>query len=387
MQPAQSRADSAEPLFTKALALNPQSGAALYGLGRIAHERKDYAKAIRYLEQALSLAPHASRLHYAVAMAYRGQGDLRQAEAHLRQRGDVDLPPSDPLMEELGGLLQNAAAYEVRGSDALNKREWADAVANLRKAIELAPNNPFTRLNLGTALYSTGDTRGALEQFEAALRLSPELPKAHYGLGVILEAEGRDRDAIDRYAAAVKYDATFAEARLQLADALRRNRRLEESLTQYAEVLKTSPASSQARFGYAMALVRLGRYQEARRWLVEATRLHPDQPGFAHALARLLAAAPDDRVRDGQQALSLMQGLIEQQKTIGLAETMAMTLAELGTFEEAVRWQRDAIAAARRAQPDAVPRLEQNLKLYQARKPCRTPWRDDDPVHYPRPGR
>ena len=35
-------------------------------------------------------------------------------------------------MDEVGGLLQNAAAYEVRGSEALDKREWAEAIANLR---------------------------------------------------------------------------------------------------------------------------------------------------------------------------------------------------------------------------------------------------------------
>ena len=33
-----------------------------------------------------------------------------------------------------------------------------------------------------------------------------------------------------------------------------------------------------------------------------AMKAFPDQPGFAHALARLLAAAPDDRVRDGARA-------------------------------------------------------------------------------------
>jgi tetratricopeptide (TPR) repeat protein len=290
-------------------------------------------------------------------------------------------------MDELGGLLQNAAAYEVRGSAALNKRQWAEAVANLRQAIELAPDNAFTRLNLATALYSTGDGRGAMEQFEAAIRLSPGLPKAHYGLGVILEAEGRDREAIERFAEAVTHDPMFVEARLQLGDALRRNGRLEESLAQYAAVLATNPAVSQARFGYAMALVRLRRYQDARTWLADASRTHADQPGFAHALARLLAAAPDDRVRDGRQALALTEALLKQQKTAGLAETMAMVLAELGRFDEAVRWQRDALASAKQSQREAMAGLEENLKLYAAGKPCRIPWRDDDPVHYPRPSR
>jgi tetratricopeptide (TPR) repeat protein len=387
MQLAQNQPEAAAPHFTRALSLQPRAAIAMFGLGRVALARQQYAEAVKHLEAALELAPQASRIHYPLAMAYRGHGDRRNAEAHLRQRGDVAIPFADPLLGEIGGLLQNAAAYEVRGSEALGKREWADAITNLRKAIELSPANPGTRLNLGTALFLTGDAGGALEQFEAAVRLSPESPKAHYSIGVLMEGAGRDEDAIVRFTTAVKYDPGFVEARMQLADALRRNGRLEESLSHYAEVINTSPAISQARFGHAMALVRLRRYQEARDRLTDAMNTYPDQPGFAHALARLLAAAPDDRVRDGRTALALLEPLIKQQKTIGLAETKAMALAEVGQFEEAAVWQREAMTGAAQTQPDAQARLRENLRLYESRKPCRIPWREDDPVFHPRPVR
>jgi tetratricopeptide (TPR) repeat protein len=377
--------DAAGPLFAKALSVQPQSAAALSGLGRVALAKQDYARAVTHLERALGLAPQASRLQYPLAMAYRGQGDTKQAEAHLRQRGDVDVPQADPLMMELGDLLKGASSYEVRGAEALDKRQWAEAVTNLRKASELAPENAFTRLNLATALYLQGDARGALAQFEAAIKLNPGLAKAHYGIGVIMQANGRDAAAIEHFTAALKADPGSVESRLQLAETLRASGREAESLPQYAEVITTSPAISQARFGYAMALVRLQRYREARDWLSDAMKTYPDQPGFAHALARILAAAPADGVRDGGRALSLMQDLLKQQKTIGLAETMAMTMAELGRFDEAIAWQRDALAAARQGQRDAVARLEQNLTLYESKRPCRTPWRNDDPVFHPRP--
>ena len=386
MHLAQSQPQSAEQFFTRALSLQPRAATALYGLGRAALATGRYAEAVTRLEGALALAPQASRIHYPLAMAYRGQGDRRKAEAQLRQRGDVEIPSADPLMDEIGGLLQNAAAFEVRGSEALGRREWADAIANLRKALELSPANAVTRLNLGTALYLAGDARGALEQFEAAVRLSPDFPKAHFSIGVLMEASGREQDAIDRFSTAVKYDPSYVEARMQLADALRRNGRLEESLIHYADVIRTSPSISQAPFGYAMALVRLRRYQEARDRLADAMKTYPDQPGFAHALARVLAAAPDDRVRDAPRALALMQALLKQQKTMALAETMAMTLAESGQYGQAVKWQRDAMAAAEQTgRADLVQPMAVSLRLYEARRPCRTPWRDDDPVFYPRP--
>ena len=386
MQLAQSRPDAAAPPLEKALSLQPRSPGALYGLGRVALARREYAQAVKHLEAALALTPEASRIQYPLAMAYRGLGNRQQAEAHLKRRGDGELTSPDPLMEAVSALLQNAAAYEIRGSDALSKRDWPEAVTQLRKAIELAPNNAFSRLNLGTALFLTGDSRGALEQFEAAVRLSPQFAKAHYGIGVLMEAEGRDDEAMKRFSAAVQYEPADVDARLSLADALRRNGRLEESMSQYDQVLKIDPGISQARFGHVMALVRLKRYQEARDRLAEAIKVYPDQPGFAHAMARLLAAAPDDRVRDGKAALSIVEQLLKIQKTPPLGETMAMTLAELGRYQEAVTWQRDAMAAAKQAgRSDMTVGLAENLKLYERRQPCRTPWRDDDPVHHPRP--
>jgi hypothetical protein len=136
---------------------------------------------------------------------------------------------------------------------------------------------------------------------------------------------------------------------------------------------------SEAAFEHAMALVALKRYREARDRLSEAARLHPGEPVFAHALVRLLAAAPDDRVRDGRQALAVMQALPAEQQRLDMGEGMAMALAEVGRYEEAATWQRGAMAAAHEAgNTDLAQRMAGNLRLYQAGRPARTPWRDED---------
>jgi len=375
----QGRPEAAEPLLTKALSLQPRSVAALFGLGRAALARRDYVRAVEHLEAAMALDQRAAAIHYPLAMAYRGLGELGKAEAHLRQRRDVEIGPPDPLMQELGGLLHSAMVYEFRGIEALEHGDWAGAAAHFRKGLELEPERPTLRHRLGTALFMTGDARGAREQFEEGLRLSPEFARAHYSLGVLMESDGRQQEAIERLSAAVRYEPSYVEARLLLADVLRRSGRPEESLPHYEQVLKIDPRVAEARFGYAMALVQLKRYQGAGERLTEGMNVHPDQPGFAHALARLLAAAPDDRVRDGRRAMALMQELLKEPQGIDLGETMAMTLAEVGQYEEAAAWQREAIAAAQRAgRDDLVQRMGENLRLYERRQPCRTPWRNDE---------
>ena len=376
---AQGRAEAAEPLFAKALTLEPGSVSGHFGAGRAALAKKDHAGAVKHLEQALVLDPQETASHYPLAMAYRGLGDAGKAEAHLRQQGDIQILPTDPLMKELDELLQSARAYDLRGGRALETGDWAGAAAYFRKGLELAPANPSLRLRLGTALFQLGDARGAQEQFEQVVRTSPEYTRAHYSLGILMEASGRHQEAIDRFSTAVKYEPSYVQARVGLAGALRRSGRLQESLAEYEQALKIDPSFSDAVLGDAMTLVSLQRYQEARDRLTEGTKVYPEQPVFPQALARLLAAAPDVRVRDGRRALMIVQELLKKQQSLELGETLAMALAELGRYEQAAAVQRDVVAATERAGLNQIAsHMGENLKLYERREPCRTPWRDGE---------
>jgi len=370
----QGRPEAAQPLFERALAEQPQSIAALVGLGRAALARSDYARATEHLEQALALNPRESSIHYPLAMAYRGLGHEDKAEAHMRLRGPGTIRPADPLMFELETMLESAVAYEVRGARALDDGDWKAAGAYFRKGIALAPGEPSLHHKLGTALYLSGDPRGAADQFAEALRLSPGFAKAHYSLGVLLASDGRSAEALEHLNEAVRADPTYAEARVRLADVLRRSDRAAKSLPHYAEAAALDPRAADAPLGYALALVDLHRYREARDRLQEGMKQYPDRPAFVHALVRLLTAAPDAAVRDGQAALGLMREVLAREpRSVEVRELMAMTQAELGQFGEAVTWQREALAAADRAsRPDLVRRLTDALVRYEHRQPCRT---------------
>jgi tetratricopeptide (TPR) repeat protein len=253
-------------------------------------------------------------------------------------------------------------------------------------AVELAPDEPVLRLNLAISLNLAGDARAALDQLEEAVRLDPQLARAHYMIGTLFERSGRDQEAIDRYTLAVRHDPRLAEVHLKLGDAQRRTDQLDASLLSYERVLALDPDEGKARFGQAMALVRLTRDAEAVERLRHARDLHPEEPAFPHALARLLAASPDALVRDGQRALQLALVLGDEYKTTAVAETTAMAYAELGRFNEAVEWQRLAMSVAAEAgQTEAAQQMAANLALYQQHQPCRTPWRDDEPEYRPGP--
>ena len=385
------RPEAAELHLARARALHPDTPAVLFQLGRAAAARRDYASAVALLEDALRLEPAATAIHYPLAMAYRGLGDLDRARGYLdlsgRRAGDgagVTLP--DPLMAEVNAALRSPQVHWDLGLYAGARDDWPEAVRQFREAARLGPDLPVVRLNLGLALNRTGAARAALDQLAEAVRLDPRLAAAHFAMGTLYERSGRDQEAIERYTLAATHDPRHAEAHLRLADTFRRTDRLEASLAPYRRALELEPGWREARFGEAMALVRLSRYAEALQRLRAAMDLHPGEPAFPLAVARLLAAAPDPRVRDGSEALVLAQAVEETHKTTAVAETMAMALAELGRFAEAVEWQRVAMSGAAAAgQAGTSQRMAANLALYRLGRPCRTPWRDDDPEHRPGP--
>jgi hypothetical protein len=82
-----------------------------------------------------------------------------------------------------------------------------------------------------------------------------------------------------------------------------------------------------------------------------------------------------------------MSELMKTQQSLAMAETMAMALAETGQFDDAVKWQSEAVSSASESRrEDLVRQLSANLRLYQNGQPCRTPWTLDDAVHHPTSG-
>ncbi|HVZ23568.1 MAG TPA: tetratricopeptide repeat protein [Vicinamibacterales bacterium] len=386
MELAQGHADAATAAFAQARARAVQSAAALYGLGRAALARRAYRQAVDNLSEALRLAPQAARVHYPLGLAYQAMGDRARADEEFAQRGDAEPLPADPLMAQLGTLLDDAPAHERRAASSMEQRQWSAAISELRTAVSLAPDRADDHLNLGTALYMNGDVNGAIAEWRTAATLSPSLAQAHYFLGVVLGSRGDDAGAVAELTSAVAGSQVPDGARLELANALRRVGRPAEAVPQYEQLLEHERGNAAAWFGDAMALVQLRRYRAARDRLETAAKQLPDDAGLEHALARLLAASPDASARNGERAVTIARALLTKTRSLAVGETLAMALAETGRFDEAVALQRQILAAAEKAgQTDVASRVSANLRRYEQRAPCREPWSADDPVFHPRP--
>jgi tetratricopeptide (TPR) repeat protein len=387
----QGQPDRAEALFARAQSVAPGVIAAQVGLGQVALAKKDYSRAVRLLEGALANEPGAASIYAPLAMAYRGLGQADKAESLSREWRNTELVVPDPLRAELETIVQSGLSFELRGVRALESNDYATAADLFRQGLEFAPPasalSRSLRHKLGTALALSGDAAGAAREFEETVRQAPKgaldepAAKASYSLGILHAGNGRTSEAVQHLTAALGFKPNYVEAQLALGDVLRSAGRFEASLPHYAEAVRLSPRSAEARFSHALALIRLRRYAEARAWLEESVRAQPDRPELAHALARLLASAPQDSVRDGRRALTMTQQLAQTHRNPEVGETMAMALAEVGSYGDAVAIQRDVLSVVRQAGDEAAARrLAANLRLYETGRPASAPWPEDDPV-------
>jgi tetratricopeptide (TPR) repeat protein len=112
------------------------------------------------------------------------------------------------------------------------------------------------------------------------------------------------------------------------------------------------------------------KYSEAAEWLRRQEQLTPDHPGTLETLAIFLACCPDERLRNGSDALRLADRALNSGKGWNAHWARAAALAELNRFAEA----ETAIAEALRLAPNSHhEQLQQRRSEFQQRKPYRFP--------------
>lgn len=309
------------------------------GLGEVALRERRFADAAGHFREALGRVPQATSLHYPLAMAYRGLGQLDRARAELARRGAGGLRLGDPLVDALQELVRGERGLVMQGRRAYESGQFAEAASAFQKAVTAAPTSAAARFNLGLAVLQLGDTALGIAHLRAALALQP------------------DDTAMGR----------------ELARVLMRAGLRDEAATVLAGVVDRDPLDADSVVALAILLADRERYREAIALLSTAADRSPAPLGVATTLARLLASAPDLSLRDGQRALALASRVHEAEATPAHAETVAMALAELSRCVDAAGWISRAVAdAGRLGEVAEVERLKAELPRYQSTA-CRRP--------------
>lgn len=181
---------------------------------------------------ALALCPQMAEARYNLGVVLSRQGKRQEAQQELKKAIELRATPrflvaSGVLELELQNLSEAQAAFEralsmeakdiaaLQGLSVVYERtgQRAKAVDTLRKASEIAPNDPLTHYNMGVLFEKSGDTLTAIDQFEAVLRLNERHGDAHFRIGIIYKEASRLDEARNHLKRAVELLPDFAPAK------------------------------------------------------------------------------------------------------------------------------------------------------------------------------
>lgn len=147
--------------------------------------------------------------------------------------------------------------------------------------------------------------------------------------------------------------------------------RPEKAVEDLSEVVKRRPGPS-AFNSRGVARAEAGDYPGAAADYAAALAGDPDGGYVLNNLAWLLATCPDDKVRDGKRAVELATKACERTgwKLANNVDTLAAAHAEAGDFEQAVKYQKQALDD-RAFAATAGAAARDRVKLYAAGKPYR----------------
>ena len=123
----------------------------------------------------------------------------------------------------LGAVVPDSSEVQrILADEALTARGKPDeAVAHLRRAVQLDPRNSLAQYDLGELLLERQQFAEAAEHLRAALGAMSMFAGLHNDLGVALASMGDVRSATEHFMQAVELEPDFAEARNNLEAALR----------------------------------------------------------------------------------------------------------------------------------------------------------------------
>lgn len=235
-----------------------------------------------------------------------------------------------------------------------------------RTTIARNPGCWMAETNLGVGLSQEGRIDEALVYCREAVRLIPGDDMVHFYLGNVLLAKGSMGEAIAEYRKSLSINADSAPAHANLGVALARAGRREEAIAEYREALRLNPADAAAQYNLGKALLQGGQIAEAIAQFRKALDLDPSNATIENTLAWMLAAAPQDSLRDGAGAIELATRANQAAgggNPVAL-RTLAAAYAQAGRHSDAVQTAQKALELAQ-AGSVLAGALAREIKLYQ----------------------
>jgi len=321
---AQNMPDSALADFTESHRLDPKQYTTLAARASVHLAKNEMTEAFDDLEAAIQLDPKEAMNYLNRGVAFLRKGDFDRAIQDFDKA--IDLDP------HCGLAFANRGKFKHQVNKAPDK-----ALNDFNEAIKLLPQEFIVYVDRAAAECDLGEYDKAICDYNEAIRLCPTSAMAFASRGQLYLYEKKDYD---------------------------------RALMDYNQAIRLDSHNPMARVARAAVYWAKKEYDKAIRDYEQANKIDPKLVNGYCWLSRLLATCPDDKLRDGQKALTLAKKAYELAGSENgcTMESLAAAYAEVGEFDDAIKWQEKALESF-----DIGRDAQKRLKLYQQKKPYRDP--------------
>jgi tetratricopeptide (TPR) repeat protein len=343
---AQDKLEKARVEFADALQIAPNDAEARFLSGRVAEKLGDLRAAGSLYQGALDVNPDHVQACVSLARLYLQTGSPEKA-----------LGLVEPL---LGRHPDDPDLLTARGAARAQRQEGAAALADVQRAVQLAPAHEAAVSVLAVLYQQAGQPERAVELLTTTLKRLPNSGELHRMLAQLYLAEGDNRLAEEQLRQVVQSSPRQLAPRLQLAAFFIRGQRLDEAERTLKEATTAGSDGDEAKLLYADFLATHRSLAQAESTLRDLIAQDPRNYDL-----RLGLGAMQQRAGAAKDAVATYRGVIAADsggpKGYAARDRIAAIDAGSGNYEEAFA----LIGEALRGNPrdDDALTLRGNIRL------------------------
>ncbi|MEW5804207.1 MAG: tetratricopeptide repeat protein [bacterium] len=272
---AQGSYDKAEDAFKKALAIRPAYSEAFVNLGTIYFKEGELAKAKEQYQQATRLFPDNQDAWNYLGLTCFTLGEYEAAVA--------------PFESALKTGQARADIYLSLGKTYSNLRSFEKSLFNLKKSVEIDPDNLEAHQLMGHILYDElGRAQEAIKEWEESHRLAPRDTTPLMNLAAVHFQASEYPQAISLWREVIEIDPNAQEPYLHIGTAYLKQENIEEAIRSWQKILDKAPSHSEALINMGTAYYRQGDLEKAKEAWQKAKKISPENTKIHYNLALAL---------------------------------------------------------------------------------------------------
>jgi tetratricopeptide (TPR) repeat protein len=267
--------DLAVQKYTQALAFDPQSAHALYGLTRISFAEGDLQSSRKHLVRILEINPNFGEAYNLLVSVCRQQNDTEcvaknsAIASRLTEKTDI----TDSIYGELVAEGESSIWYSFRGTQYFKNGLYDAAITQFQTALRLRPDAQ-SHEDLAKTFSSAGRFSEAAEHYRLAIDAHP-VAENYFGMGVVLAKMERYPEAQEYFQKAIEKKKDYAEAYLNLAVTYAKMKQMPEVVENLKQAVRINPEYAQAHFYLGQTYLALRNRDEAMREYKILSNLDP----------------------------------------------------------------------------------------------------------------